>query len=421
MSYSHIESSYPSSLARRGIIDKFILLSTYVLFFLLPWYLNGLGNTQPADIALFSAMIFLILNRGFYGLNLVSRSKAYAALIFFLVYAIVRFCTSIINEPNDASIHLLIENIYYLIMLISLVSIIFYFYATRTHQEFYRIMINCLIITMLLPLINLIIGNSIHLNLTDVLDDNSIDRAMLTFKNANQLGFFALTNLSIFFYISLYSKKQNIAINKLISLFIINVNFIFLLLSQSRAAAPAVILYALSYAFIFRIRLQKGLLIILWCLIFCLVLTLSAKMILALMLASRGSMTSWTSSGLISEVYDRAFQGASFNLNYFSYFLFGYGSETNPWRVDHLEFHNNFLSIFNQLGILGLILYSYLIFRHLIDLYKKNFIYIIPFLCYLFYSQLQYAFRTRNNWVFFAVLIFVILTPLRKNKNNLIT
>jgi hypothetical protein len=84
--------------------------------------------------------------------------------------------------------------------------------------------------------------------------------------------------------------------------------------------------------------------------------------------------------------------------------LFGSGSRLNP---DELEFHNNFLEIFYQSGIIGLVLYALFSILVLYNLIKKNLLYAVPFIAFTLVSSFHFSQRSRFSWIFIA---FTFLT-----------
>jgi hypothetical protein len=246
-------------------------------------------------------------------------------------------------------------------------------------------------------------------------------RVSLTFNNPNQLGFFALVNLSLVYYLSLLGVQEGIQLRKILSLLIINVNALFLFLSASRACYPALGIYAISYFIIFKPKL-RGYNVWLFR-IFAVVLSVYMMFAIGLflfehMVTTRQSMLPTSYLGLSSDIYYRAFKGLSTSFDHVWDFLFGSGSYTVGGR-DKLEFHNNFSAIFNQVGLFGFIIYLYMNIIILRGLYQAGVLYLIPYGCYLYYSMFHYSYRTRFNWLFLAFVIFVILyTHLRKERES---
>lgn len=406
---NYISTRYHFFKEKNEIFDKYILYAIYSIFFLLPWYYNYSGQIQPVDICILLTAILLTVCKKSSGFDLLAHSRKYAIMLVLMMYILIRYIISYIYNIN--MIYEVFANAYYIVLLTVFISMLLYLYQSRSHQEFYEIILNCLLITSILPLCTLIIYGPDYGLAKLQLEEPTVVRPVLTFNNANQLGFFSFVNLSIFFYLSLFTESQNIKVKKICSLLIININIIFLLLSVSRAAAPAIILYLYSYLLIFKLSFIKkhpyfsllfiSIILIGW--------VLSIYIYHHLLLIKLG-IPSAIKIGFIEDLYGRTMKGISYNFNNVYLFIFGYGSETNPLREKSLEFHNNFVSIFNQVGILGLLIYSYIIFQFFHELIKKGFLYLLPFLCYLCYSEMHYAFRTRMNWLFFAILIFLSIS-----------
>jgi len=113
--------------------------------------------------------------------------------------------------------------------------------------------------------------------------------------------------------------------------------------------------------------------------------------------------------GILDDFYFRAFRGLDIELMKVSDLVIGSGHYTTLSR-GVLEFHNNLMAILYQFGLLGLIFYLYINFKVFVELLKKGYFYLMPFLCYLFYSMFQYSYRTRLNWLFIAMIIFITIT-----------
>lgn len=389
--------------------DTALLLAIYSLFLLLPWYKQYSGQLQPVDGIVMLAAILLIFHQPLQSLRYLKYSSTYVLMAALGFYLILRYAIAFTSNHNTLSP--LLSNIYYLSLLTFFSFTLLYLYTKRSATHFYYILLNALFFTTFIPLTILIVfGKNYGLAQLQQLDA-MIYRPILSFNNANQLGFFALINLSIFTYLTLFANQMQIRLNKVLSLFIININLIFLFLSMSRATSPAIFLYFLAYPLMFKPEsLKKRPFLIGACILlatalwFALISFYHHYLMPAAVVASTHNK-----GGFIQDFYLRAIQGVYFNLRDISYALFGYGSLQNPERPLNLEFHNNFFSLFNQGGILALSLYILLMVNTFTKLFKKGWVYITPLACYLFYSQMHYAYRTRLNWLFFAMIIFILL------------
>jgi len=398
------------------IIEKCLSFSIFAIFLFLPWYHNYSGKIQPVDLPILFTLFLFIINKRFFNFHYLTISRNYCICFALIGYTIMRYGFAYFH--NNLVLHDLLANFYYLILLTLFIDILLYLYQTCSLQLFYETIISCLLIAPILPLgILIVFGPNYGLAKLQLVEP-TIVRPILTFNNANQLGFFALINLSIFFYLNLFVQNTDVKINKVFSLIIINVNLLLLILSVSRAATPAFLLYLLSYGFIFKFNLTKKnrltWLIIISCLAFLGVIYIQHHLLLL-----KTNNTTAINQSFIYDFYDRAIKGINYNFNNIYLFLFGCASQTNPLRPDGLEFHNNFLGIFNEIGLIGLSIYSALILSLFFELWKKGFYYLFPFICYLLYSEMHYAFRTRINWLFFGMLIFIMAYKEATNQRSI--
>lgn len=384
------------------LINKLIFFLTGVMFFLFPWYLQGSGLYQPVDviILLFFGLFFLLQ---FPYLSMMIRSSSiYRIFLTFSAYIICSLFIHYLVLMDEVTAKLIVQNVYCTIILTVFIMLIAFLYCKSDPKKFYHSMLIFLLLEAALPLLVFFKTHSFN------------DRIALTFNNANQLGFFSLVNLSICFYMMLFANRENIPIHKKLSFLIININLLFLFLSSSRACYPGIAIYVISYFLMFRVKTTGYK--------FWLFLTLSAASVLVFMgylvfalshymQQSRRSMTT-SSDGVLSDIYFRMFHGLSDNFVNIWYFLFGTGTYSNMSRGS-LEFHNNLLGIFNQTGFLGALFYIYMNVIILRELYKISLLHVLPYACYIYYSIFHYCYRTRINWLFLAIVIFILWTANR--------
>jgi hypothetical protein len=269
-------------------------------------------------------------------------------------------------------------------------------------------MLNCLILNLILPLIVLLVyGKSYGYEGNQKSLIHSV-RPVLCFNNPNQLGFFSFVNLSLMFYIILLVNDLDLKLNKLKSMFILYVNALFLFLSVSRAIQPALIIFFYSNLLLYNNKLMKQKPKIIF--IFIMVLCFCASALIYYnhyILSLNSNNIKIMDQTFLEELYSRNFSGLSYN--FFNGFILFFGSD-QPYSPAHgnLEFHNNFLSLFNTVGLLGLTMYLFLVKEIFIDLKQKGFLYLLPFFCYLGVSEMHFVFRPRDNWLFFAMIIFTL-------------
>lgn len=379
------------------------------IFFLLPWYYTDSGLPQPVDVPiLLLAFVFFILRLPklpYY----FHHSQVFKVFLIFSLYVTSILLINFIVDNQEITLFLTLQNLYFVLLVAVFLSMINYCKNNYTRAAYLNLILKFLVIDSLIPLIYLF-KTGIHAN-----------RIGLSFNNENQLGFFTLVNLSIFFYIGILAKNYHVKINKLLALYIININLFFLFLAASRACYPVILLYVLSYPLIFKINIHGFSRLLLWFLASTIIIFgiafISYKMYLHMM-DIRRAMNPTDFAGLFADFYFRAVKGISSNFSSNWYFLFGNGTYTVIGRERHLEFHNNFLATLNMVGIFGLFFYTYMNILITKDLLKKGFYHCIPFFCYLFYSMLHYSYRTRMNWILLVIFMFVIVEISRSNDMN---
>jgi len=392
-----------------GMEKKSILLTSGILFLLLPWYYTDSGQPQPVDvIILLLGGIFAFLKVPYFS-QIVHYAKLYRLFLFFSLYSTIILLIDFIVDIQTVTLYLILQNLYYIFLVSIFLLTIYYLYQKYNFEKYYKILLYFLLVDSVIPFYYLLkLGAFTY-------------RISLSFNNPNQLGFFAIVNFSLFFYAALLAKEQKIKPKRILSLLIINLNLIFIFLSSSRACYPAIVLYVLSYPFIFNFKLRGYSYWLFWS-IACLILSSAVFSIgyklYTHMLQSRISRLPTNYNDLSYDIYFRAARGISYNFNDIWYFIFGNGTYTTIVR-GNLEFHNNFLAMFNQIGIIGLFFYFYMNFIIVKGLFKKGILYFFPYFCYLFYSMFQYSYRTRLNWLLIAMIIFIFMhDSIRSNRKS---
>ncbi len=384
---------------------------TYIMFLLLPYYYLQSGSIQPVDFVIFFLFSLLVLSKNTISYSIRGVSVIYFWLMMLFIYSILIFILSYIVDHQSETLQLMAQTIYYMLLSFMYLSLLYYFYNSCSKQKFYEKMIKFLMISTIVPLIFLLIKQKIGLS-----------RAELSFNNPNQLAIYAMLNMAIFFYMSLFAIANHLKVNRIVSLLLINLYVVFLSMSASRAAFGLLLMYVMSYFLIFPFKQVRENPIGSWIIIM-LILAIPGWLLFNKFIIHMESLREnnlFILNNLQTDSYVRMFQGINYNLSNLYYFLFGVGQSSNPWRLDHLEFHNNFIGIFNQIGIFGFILYLILNIYIVIALLRQGFIYLIPYLCYLELALFHYVFRERVNWWFMAVLIFITIYKKIDAKKNYI-
>mgnify|MGYP003575182516 CR=1 FL=1 len=398
-------------------VQHFLPVLGGLIFFLLPWYYTDSGLPQPVDVPMIILVASLCLLGIPNSLTYFYHSKILRSFIFLSVYASIIFLIEFIISNQFISLLLLLQNFYFVLLLIGFLSFFSYLKNRYDFAFFYKLTLIFLIVDLLIPLFFL--TKTITPILLFSQFQLSTSRISLSFNNQNQLGFFALVNLSLFFYMTLQARAHAIKIKKTLSMIIINLNLLLLFLSASRACYPIILLYVFSYPMIFNFRVRGFTQVLAGCLgAFAILVSLMeiAYKLYAHMLFVRKSTTPTDAFGLFNDFYFRAIRGFSDVFSDSWYFLFGNGNYKSASRGS-LEFHNNFLAMWNMIGLIGLLLYIYmnlLIFKNLM---KKGFYYLMPYLCYLFFSMFHYSYRTRPHWILLAMFIFIIVESQKQPKN----
>lgn len=366
----------------------------------MPWYYMHSGLPQPVDVVIILTLfLFTILKRPY--LNLLQYSSIYKMFLYFIIFTIVTLLINFIDNESAITINLIIQNIYYFILMSVYLFIIVNIFQYYNHVKSYNIILFLVFLGCLLPMLDWIF----------YVRNLSSGRIALTFNNPNQLGFFSLVNISIVYYLGLLAKEAQFKLNKWIALAILNSSLFFLFLSASRACYPVILLYIFCYFIIFDFNFSGAsgslfkILSILLGTFFCIFLLYEWYVHMKSIRLSRLAVNY---DGIIYDFYFRALRGIDFNTMSLWELLIGRGEHSLHERGT-LEFHNNFIALFNQTGLLGLLLYIYVNLLIIINLIKKSVLYFLPFFCYLFYSTFQYSLRTRPHWLFIAIIIFVSL------------
>lgn len=382
----------------KNIDNQLVKATSYFIFFLLPWYYMHSGLPQPVDVFISLTLIVFALMK-FPHLVELYRAKMFRCLCYFIVYTIIILLVNLIANNSIITATLIVQNVYYFTMLIVFPLIFLRLKNVYGETQCFEIILWLILTSCLLPL-----GDWL-------LSATKATRISLTFNNPNQLGFFSLVNISIVYYIGLLSRDHGFKINKWLAIFIININILFLFLSASRSCYPVIALYIFCYLFFFDINFKSRKLFL-----YKLMLGLGALIAFTLliykmyqhMIHIRQGQSPIDVPNILGDFYFRALRGMDFELMNLWDLLFGNGTYTTSIRGS-LEFHNNFIAIFNQIGLLGLIFYFYVNGLAIVQLCKKGYLYLFPFFCYLFYSMFQYSYRTRVHWLFIAVIIFLTI------------
>lgn len=378
----------------------FIHLFSYLIFLLLPWYYLKSGNVQPVDIIILILLCLFVFSKQIYQLRLLKISSISFTLLIFLVYLLASFTIRYLFTNDSDTFVLIAQNFYIMVMTMTYLFLICYFYLNYEKPEFYRKILQFLLLTIIIPFSLILFSHQ-----------TTVMRGYLSFNNPNQLGIYALVNTAVLFYITLFARSNNIKINKPISLILINVYFLFFIISASRAAFGILFMYILFYFLVFQVKqIRESPLLSIAIITLLLVLPCWYLLIKILTWVSSVRETgAFAMSDMQSDIYTRMFAGISYNFSQLFIFLFGTGTASNPLRPDYLEYHNNFLEIFNQAGIAGLILYTFFNICVIRSLFREGILYLIPYLCYLEISFFHFTLRERINWYFFAFIIFICI------------
>ena len=382
------------------MIYKSTQFLTCLIFLLFPIYYLHSGNIQPIDIAIVSLFFLFALSRNIIGYNIIRLSSTFYVLMILCIYSILALTANYLFIGNNQTAPLILQNIYFPIITIASISLLCYFYKHSTKQEFYEKILWFLFLATVIPLLYMIIQNNIYLK-----------RGCLSFNNPNQLAIYAMLNMAVLFYLNLFARTNNLKMNKWLSLILINIYMEFFIISASRAAFGIVLMYILAYFVIFQVKqIREN--PVFSSMIIAALLALPCWVILGHLLMQIESVRNYSEFSLNSiqaDSYERAFIGISYNFSHLYYFLFGYGDNSNPLRPENLEFHNNLVGVFNEVGVVGFMLYVLLNICIILSLLKQGVLYLIPYLCYLEVSFFHYIFRERVNWWFLSVIIFITI------------
>lgn len=378
--------------------NRLIISLGYLMFLLLPWYYLKSGNIQPVDIVIITLLCMLLLSRQIYQFNLMKTSSITLTLTVMIIYFFFSLTVNYILLNNSETLILISENFYIILICMSYLSFMFYLYRKYEKQQFYEKILRLLLSGTIIPLAFILFAHH-----------TTMARGCLSFNNPNQLGAYALLNIAVLVYITLFARSNELIVNKSVSLILINIYLLFFIISASRAAFGLLFLYIFSYFIIFRVKQIRdnpivSLFFITLILVFPCWILLNKLLIRIVMVRNSGT---FVLTDMQSDIYTRIFLGMNYNLSHLFIFLFGTGSSSNPLRPSGLEFHNNFMGIFNQSGTIGLILYILFHICILRSLLKQGILYLVPYICYLELSFFHFTLRERINWYLLAVIIFL--------------
>lgn len=383
-------------------MNKLLKGSTMAMFFLMPWYYFSSGQLQPVDIAILGIMASLFMLGLPYSASLMRASTIFKVYVAFSTYIVCTLLFNFILDNEQITLTLIVQNIYYFVLFFAFYMLLFYLY--HNDKNVYHYLVTLLLLDLILPFGKMILSKHIG------------TREALTFNNANQLGFYALVNLSLLYYVLLMAAKNNISVSKLKALIILNVNLVFLFASTSRGGYPAVLLYVIANFLLFRFRMRGYtfyFFMTLSIILCCVAIFGMGYQLFAYMKSSRLDVDAATSASISHEFYFRALQGIDSCFDSIHTFLLGNGKVTTEGR-NNLEFHNNFIAIFFQFGFIGLLIYLYMNALIIYNLFKKGILYLIPYFSYIYYSMFHYSYRTRMNWIFLAFILVLILAKERR-------
>jgi len=182
--------------------EKLIIPLLSLMFLLLPWHYFDPGLQQPVDVIIcLLAGIFFMLKKP--DLHYFLKSHIFKSFILLSFYILLALFISLALYKRELTILFIEQNIYFIVLVISFLSMIIYLNDEYGYNYLYKLMIYFLLFSLLLPCLNLFFVPSLF------------KRTGLTFNSANQLGFFSLANMSIFIYFSLLAKEKKIPLNKI--------------------------------------------------------------------------------------------------------------------------------------------------------------------------------------------------------------
>lgn len=379
-----------------------ILYLVYGVFSLLPWYAFSSGGIQPVDFFLITIFLIFFLRKNSFTFLVLKISIVYSILYLLLIFSTLTLMLSYIFFEYAETLFLFIQELYYIVIVVACVNFTYFLYVSLGKQRFYEVMLYCLMIGTIMPIFYKLGG------INNLDHDNS--RAFLSFKNPNQLFIFGTILMTILFYLTLFARKNQLKLKRVLSFFESNVFLFLALLSFSRLSVVFLVMYAIYYFALFDFKVEIKLKVIFYVIIaflaFFVLWFLFGEFFSHYVLIRRAEDIS--ASSIQSDAMFRVFEGIEYSFSNAFFFMFGTGQASNPLRIEGLEFHDNFVGIFNQTGIICLLLYVLLNIFVVYDLWKKGWFYLVPFFSYFLISLFHYTFRERFNWLFWAIIIFIL-------------
>ena len=381
--------------AVRQNVQAFLL---YTIFLFLPYYAGSSGGIQPVDVFIFFACLYYIFLANSSTIRISHKITSSSVLIFLLFYQLlVLLCHAIFSITPDTWI-LTLFNFYYICLLLLFYNMFKKIYELGGLQKLYNTLLNAMLISLAFPFWKLITRHA-------YLGGNF--REALSFNDPNQIVFFCLLQLSILFYLSFLIRKRGYKLSKIKTFIILNFDLLMLYLSVSRSGLLFLILYAVILIWIFEGKATKRMRVIylfFWIFFAILMLCVMYFFLYKHFILVRGNALSLTL--LENDLFLRSVQGVGDKLVDIPYFLFGSGVLRREVVIGSTEYHNNFIGILNQTGVIALILYTLFCITSLIELAKKSFFCVLPFALYIITSLSLFSYRSRFMWAFLAFTVF---------------
>ena len=372
-------------------------ISTHLFFIgviLTPFYFSQSGGIQLSDIFFFSSFLFLITSKKNYLIfNATKRFSSLKYLKFFIFWS---FIINIIIYINWFQKNTLLSSIYYIYNYLILLLFIANF---RLGGKFFLVKIyySFFISLLLVFLVGI-------LNLDYLFSNNDTLRRTVTFNNPNQLGYWALMIMTLFFILKNILSLEKIKYYNILFISSILMTLYLTIISLSKAAAISII-----FLFIFNSINNYKILSF---------LALISIAIFSYVELHEDNIISRISHRIndIGEASDDNLEGRNYDRiwKYKEYLIFGAGEGTVQERFEKdNEIHSTFGTIFFSYGIIGLLSFLLFLLQYL-KINKYSFItFLIPV---LLYGLTHMGLRSKIFWI--ILLLVMIHNNIRKKYSN---
>jgi hypothetical protein len=380
---------------KRSLFIDFLIV---IYFSLKPIYIFSSGGIQPADVIMIFLFFFLIyIKKKSYIKTTVESGKDSSISKLIINYMFFLYWILFINAIWALSlgeISLLYPTLFYLFNFI--VVITFYLYFTIFGKRLFEIIIISIIVTLFFQLI-----------ISFILPGNG-PRATLGFNNPNQLGYFGLLSLAFLLLFNRKKHKWLIMISVALSMWLI-------LLSVSKAALISSIFMLIAYTTFSKTNLKVKTTVIFLLLTISSLFLLKPEFINNIELFNKALDRITEKQSDESLINDRGY-GRVYEMGVNIFWGMGEGEYQRFSYLSGNEVHSTFVGILVNYGVVGLVIFAYLLWKGFFLGRIKYFNYTLIISGIPIYWMTHQGVRNTLFWILFVVYHLYILTMEKENK-----